>query len=225
MGGYGSGNHYRWAAKGTTAGLRRLDVRALQRCGRLAPGGDFRWWWSDGSTVGIRVGELTTEGRALLLALRYHYQRGAGAWEEVAQVVALAWTPCHYGGWRPWFHCGVTTNGVYCGRRVALLYGAGRYFACRQCYDLAYPSTRAEPRDRALMKAQAIRVRLGGRTNITRPCPPTPPRMNWPTYWRGRGHAGAAETVYDAAIWAWLARSDAWLNSRYGDLLREHESS
>jgi NAD(P)-dependent dehydrogenase (short-subunit alcohol dehydrogenase family) len=41
---------------------------------------------------------------------------------------------------------GVTANclhysgGRYCGRRVAVLYGAGELFACRCCYGLAYAS-------------------------------------------------------------------------------------
>lgn len=221
MGGPGSGHRYRWQSRSTTAGVRRLDVRELHRRGRLAPGGDFRWSWSDGGHVGIRVGSVADEGRALYLALRYNVRVGDGAWEEVREVVRLSWTPCHYGGRRPWFRCPVSTNGAYCGRRVAILYGAGRYFACRRCHDLAYQSTREDACSRALTKAQAIRVRLGGSANMTLPFPPKPARMHWRTYWRLRREADAAEAVYDAAIWAWLAKTDAWLNRRYGGLSRE----
>src|SRR5687768_4429129 len=94
MGGPGSGNFYRWDAKSTTAGVRRLDVRALHRCGRLAAGGDFGWYWSDGGNVGIRVSNVTDDGRTLFLALRYSCRQGGGAWEEVRELVRLAWTPC-----------------------------------------------------------------------------------------------------------------------------------
>jgi hypothetical protein len=44
-------------------------------------------------------------------------------------------------------------------RRVAILYGLGRYFLCRHCYDLSYQSQRDNAMYRALHKAQAIRER------------------------------------------------------------------
>jgi hypothetical protein len=54
------------------------------------------------------------------------------------QRVAISWTPCRFGGERPWFICSVCANGTYCGRQVTKLYDAGRLFACRHCYRLAY---------------------------------------------------------------------------------------
>lgn len=54
--------------------------------------------------------------------------------------VYLTTTPCHYGGIRYWFRCGITANGKYCGRRVGVIYKNGDYFACRHCYDLTYSS-------------------------------------------------------------------------------------
>jgi hypothetical protein len=54
--------------------------------------------------------------------------------EQVAQEIFLDWTPCNYGGLRPWFSC------MNCGRRVAVLYLRGKYFACRHCHDLTYLS-------------------------------------------------------------------------------------
>ena len=35
------------------------------------------------------------------------------------------------------FHLPGVVNGAICGRRVAKLYGAGRYFLCRDCYPAA----------------------------------------------------------------------------------------
>jgi hypothetical protein len=45
-----------------------------------------------------------------------------------------------WGGRRPWFICSGYSRTRYCGRCVALLYGAGDFFACRRCYGLAYAS-------------------------------------------------------------------------------------
>jgi hypothetical protein len=54
--------------------------------------------------------------------------------------IPIVTTPCHFGGVRYWFTCNATTNGVYCGRRVAKLYQGNDYFACRHCFNLTYQS-------------------------------------------------------------------------------------
>ena len=61
--------------------------------------------------------------------------------------IALTTTSCHFGGIRYWFICPLSTNSVYCGRRVGTLYLApgANYFGCRHCYNLSYES-RNEPR-------------------------------------------------------------------------------
>ena len=65
----------------------------------------------------------------------------ASEWKPVEQRVPITWTECHFGGGRrPWFTCSTHVNGRYCGRRVAMLYLAGEFFACRKCYGLAYAS-------------------------------------------------------------------------------------
>lgn len=55
--------------------------------------------------------------------------------EMVTQEVMIDWTACSFGGKRPWFLCG------NCGRRVAVLYGPGKIFACRHCLNLTYRSS------------------------------------------------------------------------------------
>ena len=70
---------------------------------------------------GIKIGSWITA----------HYEwRG----EQVAQEIYFDWTPCNYGGHRPWLIC------MHCGRRVAVLYFGGKNFACRHCLDLTYRS-------------------------------------------------------------------------------------
>ena len=89
------------------------------------------------------------------------------------------WTarPCNYGGERVWFLC--PARG--CSRRVAVVYG-GSIFACRHCYQLAYDSQREAPYSRALSRAQAIRMKLGGSPNMAEDFPDKPKGMHWRTY-------------------------------------------
>lgn len=56
--------------------------------------------------------------------------------EQVAQEVFLEWTPCNFGGHRPWLIC------MDCGRRVGVIYLRVKKFACRHCHNLTYRSCR-----------------------------------------------------------------------------------
>lgn len=76
-------------------------------------------------------------------------------WIEVEQAIRLDITPCNYGGFRQWFLCSC------CQRRVAILYGAGKHFLWRHCYNLAYSSQQEGKMDRLLRKARKIRNNLG----------------------------------------------------------------
>ncbi|MDP9475892.1 MAG: hypothetical protein M3R38_09425 [Actinomycetota bacterium] len=131
----------------------------------------------------------------------YRHRIGAGAeWEDVRELVPLEWTSCNFGRERPWFLC----PGVGCGRRVAVLYGPGRYFLCRHCYDLRYESQREDGALRALRRAQKIREGLGGSANMTEPFPERPKSMHWRTYDRLWQEHREAETEHLAGMKAWL---------------------
>ena len=65
-----------------------------------------------------------------------------------------------------------------------MLYGLGKYFLCRHCYDLTYESQRENEMHRALRRAQTIRERLGGSANMMEPFPEKPKGMHWKTYER-----------------------------------------
>jgi hypothetical protein len=116
--------------------------------------------------------------------------------------VPLSWTACNFGGERPWFVC----PGAGCGRRVAILYGPGRYFLCRHCYDLVYESQRENAIYRALRRAQAIRERLGGSANMTKPFPEKPKGMHWQTCERLWWEHHEAEMEQLAGMREWLDR-------------------
>jgi hypothetical protein len=182
MGGVGSGNWYRFNTKSTTNECHSVDVRYLHRNDLLKHGHYFSLRWSragrETSSIGGVVGGTETPERVILT---YRHRRGPGGeWEDVRESVPLTWTACNFGGERPWFIC----PGASCGRRVAVLYGPGRYFLCRHCYDLTYRSRRDNKMYRALHRAQKIRERLGGSTNMMEPFPDKPKGMHWRTYER-----------------------------------------
>ncbi|MEQ9335161.1 hypothetical protein [Thalassobaculum sp.] len=163
MGGFGSGR---------TAGFgrdkvehsRSIDVNRLHREGCLVPGWQGAWQWTrDGERIAW-IGMRTEEANRLHLSYRV---RAPGAdWQDVEQPVQIVRVPCRYGGTRPYFTCPGVVNGVVCGRRVAKLHGASRYFLCRHCYRLAYASQSESEWDRALRKANTIRTRLGGKAGM-----------------------------------------------------------
>lgn len=102
----------------------------------------LRWLGPDDevrASIGYRIiGELEA------LELKYNITH---IWDEpqtkpVCQRISLSPLPCHFGGVRYFFHCNLSVNGRYCGRRVAKLYlpSGGTYFGCRHCYSLSYES-------------------------------------------------------------------------------------
>ena len=200
MGGYGSGQWYRYGAKRRTALFESLDINRLNRGGCLESGCLSYVSWRRGEDRVRSIAIRAEEGR---LVLDYGSRVRESEWEHIIQPVPLTWTPCHYGGQRPWFLC----PGVYCGRRAAKLYGAGKYFLCRHCYNLAYASQAVSSRDRPLRIAQSIRIRLGGSGSIGEPFPLKPKGTHWVTYQQLRQKAERGERRYlrslDERLLAW----------------------
>jgi hypothetical protein len=204
MGGVGSGNWYRFDANLKTSECHSVDVRYLHREGLLESGRWFSLRWSRaGRETGSIKGAVEGSGRPERVLLLYRYRSGPGAeWEDVHEPVSLEWTACNFGGQRPWFVC----PGDGCSRRVAILYGLGRYFLCRHCYDLVYESQGENGMSRALRRAQAIRERLGGSANMTKPFPDKPKGMHWATYERLRWEHDEADMEQMAGLREWLDR-------------------
>jgi Zn-finger protein len=118
--------------------------------------------------------------------------------------VYLDWTPCHFGGQRPWFLC--PAHG--CGRRVALLYG-GAIFACRHCHQLTYQSQRESHYQRAGRKVDKIIERLG-RASDDNCWPEKPKNMRWRTYHRLISQAEYYDHVSSQGLMQLLAKLGEW---------------
>jgi hypothetical protein len=150
----------------------------------------FSWGWT---RDGERVASINVETERHSVTLKYRSRSYGEDWRDVEQRIAVVWTPCRFGGERPWFVCSVASNGVYCGRRVIKLYGADRLFACRHCYRLAYTSQQESAHQRGGWKSQKIRMRLGGSPTMLDEFPGKPKGMHWRTYHRLCGLHHAAE--------------------------------
>jgi hypothetical protein len=160
----------------TTDDYRRLDVRELHKSGLLAAGSRGMWNWYSRGTLRASIHVRAEDGQVILT---YQAQEN-GKRRDYDYPVFLSWTPCRYGGARPWFIC--PARG--CGRRVAILYG-GAFFACRHCYRLAYESQREDTSDRLARRADVIRKRLGWEAGILNPKGWTKPKgMHWRTFGR-----------------------------------------
>ncbi|KAA0909831.1 hypothetical protein FLO80_19900 [Aquicoccus porphyridii] len=176
MGGIGSGRCWRWDAKSTTNDYRSIDVRRWAREGFLEPGRLFGWQWSIDDETVASIQARSEPGRVRLI---YRSRSHGDEWESLDYPVRLLTTPCHYGGHRTWFAC--PARG--CGRRVAVLYG-GRIFACRHCYQLAYPSQREKSFERSQRRVEKIQERLGWSADPELMYGQKPKGMHWRTYHR-----------------------------------------
>ena len=127
-------------------------------------------------------------------------------WQNVEQPTQIVWMPCRFGGARPYFVCPGIVNGIVCSRWVTKLYGAGRYFLCRHCYQLAYASQREDRYDRALRRANNIRVRLGGEPGVASAFPTRPKGMHRETYERLQSAVLNAEIQAEERLTHLLAR-------------------
>jgi hypothetical protein len=180
MGGYGSGRWFSYGGKTTTENQHRIDIRWLKKQGNLHPGNRGSISWSQGDTKTGSIGYRIEKDRMIL---NYRHRAHGGEWEPVEQAISFDRTPCNYGGTRTWFLC------PRCLKRVAVLYGAGKYFFCRHCYGLAYASQQEGKADRLLRKARKIRRRLKASENFFEPILFKPKNMHQKTFDRLRHEA------------------------------------
>jgi hypothetical protein len=204
MGGFGSGRPS-GGGREVVEACRSLDVDRLQRAGCLRPGWSGSWLWTRN---GEQVAWIGLRAEAGLLRLMYRVRVAGGEWQEVDETVHTVRVPCRLGGSRPYFVCPGVVNGVACGRRVARLFGAGRYFLCRHCHRLAHASQREGELDRTLRRANKVRRRLGGEAGMAARFPDRPRGMWRRTYERLRRTVFEAEMAAEDAIEARLAGVD-----------------
>jgi hypothetical protein len=175
VGGIGSGRRPSYSGKDTTEDSLPLDIRRLRRAGALNPGRAVSWQWTLNDRVYASIQIRADDWEVTLTYL--HTPRG-GAAESIRQTVRLETTLCALGGRREWFTC------PGCSRRVAVIYGVGRLFACRRCKGLAYSCQAESADDRAARRADRLRKKLGWEPGILNGNGGKPKGMRWCTYER-----------------------------------------
>lgn len=178
MGGLGSGRPS-GGGRLTVEACRSLNVNHLRRCGVLCDrwSGGWQWTRNNENTASINI-----RGGRERIVLSYRCRLAGADWEDVTETIAIQWRGCRFGGERPFFACPGVVNGRACGRPVVKLYSAGRYYLCRHCYRLTYASCSEDGVDRALRRANRIRMKLGGEPGLAAMFPRRPKGMWRRTY-------------------------------------------
>jgi hypothetical protein len=218
VGGLGSGRPRSGRIK--VEACRSIDVNRLHRDGCLKPGSRCDSYWTRN---GETVGSMSLRAEADWLHLTHRVRSGSGEWEDVGETVDIVRVPCRFGGTRPYFICPGVVNGTACGRRVAKLYGPGRYFLCRHCYRLAYASQSEDVMNRSVRQTNKIRRRLGGNAGTASEFPPRPKGMWRRTYESLREQAFAAEERADNALAFYFARFLAQTAEKSADNALGHD--
>jgi hypothetical protein len=135
MGGFGSGNWYRWNTRKSTV-EESLVLAMREFRGRPHAAGTLTWTWTSGAQSS--VGWFVSWGDVPTLTVHYRWRDS----EDVRIPIRLQTTPTQFGGRRYWFTCPLIVGGVACNRRVGKLYlpPGARYFGCRTCHRLTYRS-------------------------------------------------------------------------------------
>jgi len=121
-----------------------LDVNRLNRYHALIPGAIVKLGWGSENTATLHVWRD-----------RDHSSRAGGFDIDDVETVRLAWTPCFYGGERPWLLC------PRCSRRCAkLLDYRDHGLRCRSCYGAGYAVENDTPEWRLRRRIEKLEKRL-----------------------------------------------------------------
>lgn len=126
-----------------------IDIRQLHRRALMDPDRKVCCHWQ---REGKEFFSIMIEIDSNRVVFRQEYPEPEDFTERIQQPIGLTFSPCNYGGMRSWFRC----PGVSCGRRVAVLYRAERYFVCRKCLGLGYRSQRTNLTNRRLQAWKRI---------------------------------------------------------------------
>ena len=189
MGGYGSGNH---GGRPIVEGQLCLDVNRMHRTNSLIGWNGVISWTNN---FGEKIGAINlTSGVDCMTAAG---SLNGSPWR---QTFHITWTPCNYGGSRPWFQC------PSCSSRRSKLYLRHGGIACRHCYGLTYASTREGAEGRLWLKKRKLEAKIidDGDRYLK------PKRMHWSTFERICDQLNGLENELDTCTFGWLNATKDW---------------
>lgn len=190
MGGYGSGPYGwtgGWVPRQTVEeATLPVDVRWCHREGLLTPHASGVMWQGHASVA------YSSDPGGIVLSYRWTTPDHASAGQTRLPV---RWTPCRFGGRRPWWAC------PRCHQSVQTVYFAAGGFGCRRCQGMTYTSCQTSGDDFRRTRRRVIqRLRTLG-SDAEYPAPgfgwgaPDPPR---PRYMHQRTYTRLLEDLHRA---------------------------
>lgn len=160
--------------RNTVESYRNINIAKIHKWGYTNSG---NWGMLSWSRMDKEISRIAIIGGKQSIKLFYEYINSDDSRDKMNYKIKLSWSTCNFGGYRPWFMCPA------CNRRVAILYGS-KYFICRHCLELRYPSTLERDEDRASRQANKIRDKLNWEPGILNPDYGKPKGMHDITYQR-----------------------------------------
>lgn len=190
MGGFGSGRH-RYARTPTVEECRHLEANKLADVVDAPVGSYVDLTWSETAKIRAYVENSDDGAHAEALRLTYTTRPDSEDATEYEYRVRFDYTEPHFGGVRPWFLC------PECGDRRGKLYLPPRRktFACRECFDLAYQSSRSSGNETKRAEQRYRKAFAKADAEDRRPHPNNPPY--WPTRPKGMHGETFAELCAD----------------------------
>lgn len=125
---------------------RRIYLSKLKEWGYFPKGGGDIYGGVQWSSYGERTSYISIQVNtsATVPHIRFMYrtrdwwEKSEDAWVSRDYTFNLESKPCRYGG-KKWFvRCGLSKNGVYCGRLARVLYSMNGWYGCRHCGNITY---------------------------------------------------------------------------------------
>lgn len=134
---------YYYSKREEADSLKKIGTAFLKKHGYFNNGwkfGNISWSRNGEKTGNISIQACIDEDEQYVRCVYTQTERSSGIKTDLDYKIPLTTTPCYFGGKRYWFKCPWYANGVYCGKRVGVLYLSNKYFACRHCNNLSYNS-------------------------------------------------------------------------------------
>jgi hypothetical protein len=132
----------------TAESARKVNLVRLKEWGLLPKEGFVQGniYWSVGdertSNINIQVDTAATVPHIrFMYRSRDWWETSENAWVSRDYSFNLESVPCRYGGKKWFIRCGLSKNGVYCGRRARVLFSIGGWYGCRNCGNITYASS------------------------------------------------------------------------------------